>query len=296
VIGRIGYLQVADTGDGLRQEFSQGLGALGYVEGQNVVVEWRNAKGRVDQLPTLAAELVTIPVDIIVAPSQPSTEAARNATRTIPIVFTASPDPVGEGLVASVARPGGNLTGLLPVDPLEINPKRLQLFKEAVPNISRVAILYAQTGQQRAIATALELAAQSLDVEVLPVGVSEPYDLDAAFATAVGRGADSLYVLHSNPLNLRRTAIVSFGLERRWPTAYAVREWITGGGLMGYWPSGGMLKAAAYVDRILKGANPAELPLEGPSKFELLMNLTTAEKLGVKVPQSVAILVTEWIR
>jgi putative ABC transport system substrate-binding protein len=265
--------------------FLQGLRELGYVEGQNIVVEERYAEGQLERLPELAAELVQLRVDVIVAGDPQAILPAKQATSTIPIVMSVSADPVGSGLVASLARPGGNVTGLSNVAP-QLAGKRLELLKEVVPGVSRVAVL-GRPGQ--ADWEPLAVATQALGGQLQALEVQSPDDIKDAFEAAVRERADVLIVLAS-PIVLRHSRlIVDLAAESRLPTMYPRKEYVQDGGLMYYGPSTPELhrRAAYYVDRILKGAKPGDLPVEQPTRFELVVNLKTAEALGITIPPSV---------
>ena len=272
-------------------QFRQALGELGYVEGQSIVIEHRSAEGRVERFPALAAELVRLKVDVIVVFSTPSARAARQATTTIPIVAAAMQDPVRDGLVANLARPGGNVTGLTFLG-LELVPKRLALLKEAVPGISRVAVLWhpgglaERTGQE--MVKEAEAAARGLGLQLQLVRAEAPKDLDGAFAAMTRWRADALIPLPSPMLFAERKPIVDLAARHRLPAMYIAREFVDLGGLMAYGASQLDLirRGATYVDKILKGAKPADLPVEQPTKFELVINLKTAKALGLTIPQS----------
>lgn len=297
-VPRIGYLQVSQLGEQLREEFRAGLRDLGYIEGRNIVVEWRNAEGRADRLPALAAELVALSLDVIVTASDNGTRAVKAATSTIPIVSCCTADPVGTGLVASLARPGGNLTGVGGASASGIDSKRLQLLKEAVPAISRVAVLYHDAGPQIEILSALQTTAATLDLRIVPIAVSTADDVDTALAATLTSRPDALFVGSSNPLNLRRPTIVRFAVENGLPSSFRGRAFAVDGGLMSYDADGGqqMRRVAAFVDKILRGAEPGDLPMEMPSRFSLVVNRTAAEQLGLSIPPSLAAQVSEWIR
>src|SRR5262249_32694183 len=270
------------------EAFRQGLRDLGYIEGQNLIIEYRYAEGKVDRLPDLAAELVRLKVDAIFAESTPSVQAAKQATTTIPIV-SVSGDPVGLGLVASLARPGGNVTGLANFTS-ELAGKRLELLKEVVPRVSRVAVLWnpdAPSSTLRMRGT--EAAAPSLGIKLQPVDVREPNDFEHAFAALKKDRADALFPLRSPLISSQVKRIVELAAKNRVPGMYDASEFAEAGGLMSY---GTMLadldrRAASYVDKILKGAKPADLPVEQPTKFEFAINLRTAKQIGVTIPQSV---------
>jgi putative ABC transport system substrate-binding protein len=270
------------------EQFRQALGELGYVEGRSFIIELRSAEGMVERFPALAAELVRLKVDVIVVFSTPSARAARQATSTIPIVAPTMQDPVRDGLVASLARPGGNVTGLTFLGS-ELVPKRLALLKEAVPKASRVAVLWHPGGlaerTAHKILEELEAAARPLGVELQRVRVEAPKDLDAAFASMTARRADALILLPSPMLFAVRERIVDLAARHRLPAMYIGREFVDLGGLMAYGPNQFDLirRGATYVDKILRGAKPADLPVEQPNKYELVINLSTAKTLGVTI-------------
>ena len=292
-IARIGYLATnRATSPHLREAFLQGLRDLGYVEGRNVVIEYRDAEGKVERLPALAAELVALKVDVIVASGTLAALAAKQATRTLPIVFSPAGDPVGSGLVTSLARPGGNVTGLSAFAP-ELVGKRLELLKQAVPGVSRVAVLWqpGAFGERVEMDTLkrVEVAARDLGVPLQFVEARGPADFDRAFSDMTRARAGALTVLASNMFNSERRRLVELAAEKRLPALYSARELVDAGGLMSYGANLADLnrRAATYVDRILKGTKPADLPVEQPTKFELIINLKTAKALGLTIPQSV---------
>ena len=269
--------------------FRQGLRELGYVEGQNLVIEYRGAEGKDERLPDLAAELVGLHVDVIVAVAPTATRAAQHATHTIPIVMTGTGDPVGAGFVASLARPGGNITGLSLMMP-ELPGKRLELLKETVPQSTRVAVLANPAFEvSKLYLNNLTLAARALGLQLHVVEVRRADELDTAFAAMTREGADALIVLSDpalmDPLLGRVTDLAA---THRLPAMYNWKMYVEAGGLMSYGPSlpGSHRRAATYVDKILKGANPADLPVEQPTKFELVINLKTAKALGLTIPLS----------
>ena len=289
---RIGILSPVGPGtDPIRLAFPQRLGELGWVVGQNLTLEPRYAEGNVTRLPDLAAELVQLKVSVILAFGTPASIAAKNATATIPIVILAG-DPVGTGLVASLARPGGNLTGVTIEAGLELAAKRLELLKEVAPRTSRVGILWnpANIAEARVREANLELG-RALGLTLIPLEVRSPGDFEVAFASARRERVDALSVTE-NPLNMeQRDLIVSFAAKNRLPAMFGERASVRAGGLMSYGTSFADLlrHAADYVDKILKGAKPADLPVEQPTKFELVINLKTAKALGLTIPQSVLI-------
>jgi putative tryptophan/tyrosine transport system substrate-binding protein len=291
-IARIGYLgidRVSSTH--LRDAFRQGLRDLGYVEGRNVVIEYRNAEGKVGRLPALAAELVALKVDVILAVATPQALAAKQATRTIPIVFAATGDAVADGLVTSLARPGGNVTGLSFFTP-ELVAKRLELLKQTIPGVSRVAVLWNPGGlgesTEKDVLKRAEGAARALGVRLQFVEARGPADFDRAFSEMARARPDALTVLTSAMLFNARRHLVDLVAKNRLPALYPWREFVDAGGLMSYGPNLADLyrRAATYVDRILKGAKPGDLPVEQPTKFELAINLKTAKALGLTMPPS----------
>ena len=291
-IARIGWLGTqAAGGPHLLEAFRQGLRDLGYTEGRNVVIEYRYSAGKSEQLPALAAELVALKVDVIVAANTPAALAAKRATRTIPIVCPAFPDPVATGLVTSFARPGGNVTGLSFFGP-ELVGKRMELLKQAMPGISRVAVLLVPTdvaeGQGEATLKAAEVAARRLGVRLQIVEARGPGDIDRAFSDMTKERADALTLLGGRMLFEERGRVVKLAAKKRLPAVYGLKEYVDVGGLMAYGPNVQDLfrRAATYVDKILRGAKPADLPVEQPTKFELVINLKTAKALGLTIPPS----------
>jgi putative ABC transport system substrate-binding protein len=271
--------------------FAHALRDLGWVEGQNIVIEDRWADGRTDQLPALAAELVRLKVDVIATRSWPAAVAAKQATTTIPIVIAGAGDPVGTGLVRSLAQPGGNITGLGDLA-TELSAKRLELLKETVPRLARVAVLWnAADGGMSLRFRAIQSAARTLGATVRPLGVQEPGDFDQAFAAIVQERPDALLVIVDLLTFSNRQRIIEFAAQHRVPTMYEVRGFVNAGGLISYGPIADDVerRAAAYVDKILRGARPAQLPVEQPTRFELAVNLKTAIAIGLAVPQSILI-------
>jgi putative tryptophan/tyrosine transport system substrate-binding protein len=291
-IARIGYLStnLAATPH-IQEAFRQGLRDLGYVEGRNVVIEYRDAEGKSKRLPALAAELVALKVDVILAASTPQTLAAKQATRTLPIVFAAADDAVGSGLVTSLARPGGNVTGLSFLAP-ELVGKRLELLKQAVPGVTQVAVLWQPGGlgerTEKDQLKEADVAARALGVRVQFVEARGPADIDRAFSDMTKARADALTVLPSNMFLREHRRLVDLAAKHRLPAVYTVKEYVDAGGLMAYGPNLAdvVRRAATYVDRILKGAKPADLPVEQPTKFVLVINLKTAKALGLTIPPS----------
>jgi len=283
---RIGMLG-SSSSDPLVEAFKQGLRELGYVEGRNIMVEYRSAEGRPDLLPDLAADLVRLKVDVIVASSQGAV-AAKQATTTIPIVMPIITDPVRLGLVASLAKPGGNATGFATQND-ELPGKWMELVKETLPNASRVAVLFHPTYDGGVQLKASEAAARSLSVRLQALKVERPDDFGTAFAAVQKNRAEALIISSSPLFYTHRARLVEFAAKHRIPTIYHQSEFVVGsGGLMSYGPDFHDLfrRSATYVDKILKGARPADLPVQQPTKFELVINLKTAKALGLTIPQT----------
>jgi putative tryptophan/tyrosine transport system substrate-binding protein len=292
-IPRIVYLSASSGSvNAARYEaFRQGLRELGYVEGKNIVIEWRHAEGKLASIPGLAAELARLKVDVIVSSGSITTRSARETTNTIPIVMTQDPDPVGNGFVASLARPGGNITGLSNLN-RELSGKRLELLKETVPKLSRVAVFGTSTfpGNAQNLKET-ELAAEALGVKLQYLDVLDPKDIGAAFQAATKGRAEAVLGLGGPVLNPQRTTVVELAAKSRLPAMYSIREYVEAGGLMSY---GVILtdldrRAATYVDKILKGAKPADLPVEQPTKFEFVINLKAAKQIGLTIPPNVLV-------
>ena len=289
---RIGYLATdLAASPHLREAFRQGLRDLGYVEGRNVVIEYRDAEGKFERLPTLAAELIALKVDVIMAVSTPAAVAAKQATRVLPIVFATAGDPVASGFVTSLARPGGNVTGLSILTP-ELVGKRLELLKQAVPGLSRVAVIWQPGGvperAEKDMLNEAHAAAHALAVELQFVETRGPADFDRAFSNMTRAHAGALTVLGSPMFVIERRRLVDLAAKNRLPAVYPWRDGVDAGGLMSYGPNlaDSFRRAATYVDKILKGAKPADLPVEQPTKFELAVNLKTAKALGLTIPPS----------
>ena len=293
-VPRIGYLigQSRSTGSGRIDPFRQGLRELGYVEGKNFVIEWRSAEEKLDRLPALAAELVRLKVDVIVTPGRLPTRAAKEATSTIPIVMTQDSDPVANGFVASLARPGGNITGLSTLAP-ELSGKRLELLKEVIPTLSRVAVFGSSTTPGNAqLLREVELAAKSFGVTLQYVDVLSPKDIESAFRAAGKGRADGVLMMVTGAVTFpRRTEIAELAVKNRLPAIYSNSLFVDAGGLMSYSANLADLdrRAAAYVDKILKGAKPADLPVEQPTKFEFIINLKAAKQIGLTIPPNVLV-------
>lgn len=290
-VPRIGYLAGRSlfAFPGRLEPFRQGLHELGYVEGENIVIEYRWAEGKFQQLPRLAAELVRSKVDVIVTAGSAATRAAKKATTTIPIVMAQDPDPVRNGFVASLARPGGNITGLSRLAP-ELSGKQLELLKEIVPDLSRVAIFgtSARPGNRPAVRE-VELAAAAFGFRVQYLDILGPKDIEPAFQAANKERADAVVMMVAGFVATpNKERIAELAVQSGLPTVYFRREDVEAGGLMSYGVNMAALdrRAAAYVDKILKGANPADLPIEQPTTFELVVNLKTAKELGITIPPS----------
>ena len=289
---RIGFLAAATpaTAAHLLEAFKQGLHEHGYVEGKNTVLELRFGEGKAEQFPILAAELVRLKVDVIVALTNPVIDAVRQATQTIPIIMPAASDPVGARFVASLARPGGNITGLTGYSP-ELNGKRLEILKEAFPKLSRVALLLSPNFPGSTLdLKETESAARALGLRMQPLEVRDDSDIDRSFKAMIKERADALTMFPGHPvLFVNRKKIVELAANHRLPTMYSLIEFVEAGGLMFYGPDllVGYRRAADYVDKILKGAKPAELPVEQPTKFDLVINLKTANQIGLTIPPNV---------
>jgi len=291
-IPQIGYLAGASpsSNPARTQAFRQGLRELGYVEGKNIVSEWRFAEEKLDRLPALAAELVRLKVDVIVTAGPIPTRSAKEATSTIPIVMTQDSDPVGNGFVASLARPGGNITGLSTLAP-ELSGKRLELLKEIVPRLSRVAVFGTSTipGNAQSLKE-VEFAAGAFGVKLQYLDVLGPKDIETAFRTAgKGRADAVLWLVAAAVASAHRTKIADLAVKGRLPVIYPGRSYVEAGGLMTYGVNVEDLdrRAATYVDKILKGAKPADLPVEQPTKLELIINLKAAKQIGLTIPPNV---------
>jgi len=290
-VPRIGFLSAVSpsTITARVEAFRQGLRELGYVEGKNILIEWRYAEGKSDRLPSLAAELVRLKVDLIVAEAPTSTRSARQATDTIPIVMLFDEDPVGSGFVASLAHPGGNITGLSSLNP-EISGKQLELLKETVPKLSRVGVLgdVTRPGTPQALRE-INVTADAFRVQVQYLEVRGSKDIEIAFRAASKERVDAVLVLGSPVLNSQRKQVVELAAKSRLPAIYARQEAVEDGGLMSYGVSIADLsrRAATYVDEILKGAKPADLAVEQPKNFELIINLKAAKQIGLTIPSNV---------
>jgi putative ABC transport system substrate-binding protein len=282
-VWRIGFLRAGPPPKTWVEAFQEGLRERGYIDGQNVLVAFRFTDGSVDRLSQLAEEFVRLKVDVILASSGTAAAAAKSATVSTPIVFVNAHDPVGTGLASSLARPGGNLTGLA-TSSADFSGKRLELLRELVPTLRRVAMLSAPATSLQG--KAAEVAGRTLGLQLQPVSVRGPNDFQSAFKAM--RGADGLLQLDSPLFTLHRVRLIELAVATRLPTIYGYRDMVEVGGLMSYGAQLSDLytRAATYVDKILKGAKPADLPIEQPTKFELVINLKTAKALGLTIPPS----------
>jgi putative ABC transport system substrate-binding protein len=293
-VPRIGYLSAIEPArEAIRSEaIRNGLRDLGYVEGQNIAFEYRYAEGKLDRFPELAAELVRLKVDVIVvAGGDPWIRAAKNATKTIPIVMVGvGADPVEAGIVKSLARPSGNVTGLTNLGP-ELGGKRLELLKESVPKLARIAVLYdpSAPGSAREMKELLPVAARALGLAIQPWEIRAADGFEKVFAALSKERPDGLYVLAGPLVRANGKRIADLALKSRLPSMYAIRESVDAGGLMYYGAdvADSYRRVAYYVDKILKGANPAELPVEQPTKFQFIINLKTAKQIGLRIPPNV---------
>jgi putative tryptophan/tyrosine transport system substrate-binding protein len=299
-VARIGVLTPGSPGPSPSLEaFRRGLHELGYVEGRNLAIEWRFAEGGLHQLPDFAAEFVRLKVDVIFAINTPAALAAKNATSTIPIVITRVSDPVRIGLIASLARPGGNITGVSTISP-ELGAKRLELIREILPEVSRVALLWnsANTGHAL-IVSEIEAAGPQLGVQVQVLGVQGPTpDFESAFEAATRGQAGALFVIDDLMISSHQTRILEWAAKNRLPVFSQFREFAEAGGLMAYGPNNDEMfrHAAFFIDKILRGTKPADLSVEQPMKFELVVNLKTAKALGLAIPPVLLFQATEVIR
>ena len=290
-IPRIGYLtnESLSANPARGAPFRQGMRELGYEEGKNLIIEWRSAEGKLDRLPALAAELVSLKVDVIVTMGSSVSRSAKKATSTIPIVMAQVNDPVGDGFVASLARPGGNITGLSTLAP-ELSGKRLELLREVVPRLSRVAVMGSSTipGNAQQLKET-ELAAGALGVTLHYLDVLDPKEVATAFRGASKAHAEAILGLGGPVLNSQRAQIIELAVKNRFPAIYWRSDFVDAGGLMSYGTSFADLerRAATYVDKILKGRKPADLPVEQPIKFEFMMNLKAAKQIGLTIPPNV---------
>jgi putative tryptophan/tyrosine transport system substrate-binding protein len=290
-VPRIGYLTASTPAAQLpsSKALREGLRELGYIEGQNIAIEFRYAEEKPERLPALAAELVRLKVDVIVTGGPTATRTAKETTNTVPIVMSQDSDPVGNGFVASLARPGGNITGLATLSP-ELSGKRLELLKEIVPKLNRVAVLGTSTNPGNAQGLKeTELAAKAFRVQLQYLDVRDPKDIEIAFREASRERADAVLVLGGPVVLPQRTKVAELAVKNRLPAIYNRPEFVEAGGLVSYSASYTDMsrRAATYVDKILKGAKPADLPVEQPTKFEFVINLKAAKQIGLKIPPNV---------
>jgi ABC-type uncharacterized transport system substrate-binding protein len=295
---RIGFLGTNPLPAAWWDAFLDGLRERGYSEGQNLVFERRFSEGEAERFPEVATELARLRVDCIIVPTTPAALAAKHATQTIPIVFPTAIDPVGSGLVASLARPGGNVTGLSTLAP-ELSGKRLELLQEVVPGMARVAFLWnAANPANASVWHETQAAAGALGLRLHAQDVQSPQDFEGAFAHTAQVHPDALLVLQDSLMTMHRQLIVEFTTRQHLPSVFFTREWVVAGGLMSYGPSFPDLyrRAAIYADKILKGTNPAALPVEQATKFELVLDLKTAQALGLTIPPRVLFQADEVIK
>jgi putative ABC transport system substrate-binding protein len=299
-VARIGFLSSgsAATDSASLPGLRRGLQDLGYIEGQDIVIEPRYAEGHYARVPGLAAELVQLHVELIVTVGPLTPQAAREARRTIPIVAVYPRDPVADGLVASLAQPGGNVTGLTSFA-AHLTAKRLELLKETLPGVSRVAVLFARDeSDQLTLPERNQPVAQALGMHLLPFEVRAPDEIDAAIGAATQEGAEALFVTGQPVISVQRSRVVALAAEHRLPAMYVLQEFVREGGLMSYAPNGAAQtwRAATFVDKILKGAKPADLPVEQPMRFDFIINARNAQALGLTIPHHVLLQATEVIQ
>ena len=298
-IPRIGILlpSSASSQSARVEAFRQRLRERGYVEGKNIFIEYRYAEGKRERLPDLAAQLVRLKVDVIVTTGVPAVFAAKKASAAIPIVFAGSPDPVGTGIVSSLARPGGNITGLSNIAQ-DLDGKRLELLNEAFPKFARVAFLWVSGGRGNLALTEMEAAAKALGVKLQSLEVRSLDDFDSAFARAKRNGAQALITSASSVISNQQRQVLDFAAKNRLPAMYPNSELVEAGGLMSYAPNYTDLyrRAADFVDKILKGTKPADIPVEQPMKFEFVVNLNAAKQIGVTIPPNVLVRADRVIR
>ena len=294
-VPRIGYVSGAGAGDsrtptGGSETFRQGLRDLGYIEGKNIIIEYRYAEGKLDTLPALVIQLVQLKVDVLVSPVTPAIRAAKESTKTIPIVMVIPSDPVATGLVDSLAHPGGNVTGVTRLT-RDLSGKRLELLKDAIPDVTRVAVLWDANGEGPKISfKEYETTARALKIQIQSFGVRGPNpDFEGAFRDAARAHADALITIHNSLIVRYPKRIADLAIRNRLPSMCEASSYVDAGGLVSYSANEAesYKRAAVYVDKILKGAKPADLPVEQPTKFEFVINLKTAKQIGLTIPQSV---------
>jgi ABC-type uncharacterized transport system substrate-binding protein len=289
-ISHIGFLAGNNSsGKNNLRALRQGLLELGYVEGKNFTIEYQSADGKLNQLPALAAELVRLKVDVIIAAGTPAAVAAKSATKTIPIIITGGTDPVATGLVPSLARPGGNITGVTIMNE-ELVGKRLELLKETSPKVSRLGVLWNSTNPGAAVVfKRTQSAAQELSLSLQSIDVQTVNDLQGAFDAITKSGVNGLVLLAASPISNNLKPVAELAVKNRLPSIYDRSDFVEAGGLMSYGPNVPDMshRAATYVDKVLKGANPGDLPIERPTKFEFMINLKVAKQIGLTIPQSI---------
>jgi putative ABC transport system substrate-binding protein len=288
-VPRIGYLSGGPLSAARTDPFRQGLRELGYIEGKNIILEWRSADGKRDRTSALAAELVRLKVNVIVTTGSADTRLVKEATSSIPVVMTQANDPVGSGFVATLARPAGNITGLSSFSP-ELSGKRLEILKEIIPGLSRIAVFGTSTSPGNAQALKdIEIAAAALGVKLHYVDVLSPKDISTAFRDANKAQDNAILMNVSGSLAIQQKELAALAVKSRLPVMYEHKQYLEAGGLMSYGPDIPDMyrRAAIYVDKILKGANPGDLPVEQPTKFELVINLKAAKQIGLTVPPNV---------
>ena len=296
-IWRVGYLTSSAGMGSVIQAIRQGLRDVGYVEGKNLVIEWRFADGKAERLPALAAELIGLPVDVIVTSGTPATSAARQATKTIPIVMVGTGDPISSGFIATLAKPGGNITGLTNMS-VELGAKRLELLVATVPKITRIAVLLNASNPTRGPNfESVQVAGQRLRVPVLPFDVRTLEEIEFAFSMMMKQRGIALVLQTDQLFSQNRSQILALAAKAKIPAIYGSVEFVEAGGLMSYGSlaSGNLGRVATYVDKILKGAKPADIPVEQPTRFELGINMKTAKALGIKIPSSIMVQATKVI-
>jgi putative ABC transport system substrate-binding protein len=284
---RIGYLSLRNAIEPHEEAFLKGLRDFGYIDGQNILIEWRFAKGKAERFVDFAAELVQLKVDVIVAPGVQAVRAAKQSTTTIPIIFPTAGDAVASGLVASLARPGGNITGLTILS-TELSGKRLELLKEAFPRLSRVAVLL-DSRQPPLSFEETQTTGRSLRLKLQFLEVRDAADVESVFSAMSKERADALITLPHPVLQVHQRRILEFAAKSRVPAMYQAADWVERGGLMSYGPDhlDNYRRVATYVDKILKGTKPADLPVEQPTKFQFVINLKTAKQIGLTIPPDV---------
>jgi putative tryptophan/tyrosine transport system substrate-binding protein len=288
-LARIGYVSTVGSPDANFEALRQGLRDLGYTEGKNIAFEYRGAEGKAERIPGFVAELLQLKVDLLFCPNLPAIHEAKEATKTTPIVMISNVDPVELGIVDSFAQPGGNITGLT-LQSLELSGKRLELLKETFPKLSRIALVWNLGDQSMNLITKqVQAAAPPLGVTIIPSGVRNPADFDSAFAKILQHPPHALFSVADRLITSQRKKILEFAAKSKIPTMFDSQLAVEAGALMSYGPSRPEVtrRAAVFVDKILKGARPADLPVEQPMKFDLLFNLRTAQQIGVTIPQSV---------